>query len=458
MRDLLVILIIFGSIPVILLKPHFGIIMWTWVSIMNPHRLTWSSTDMPAAMIIGVATIVAWLASREPKRMSWDTLSVIMLCYVLWTGVTTIFAMEPDLANPGWLQFNKSILMVFLTIAIMRTPERMRALIWITVVSVGFFSIKGGLFTIVTGGKNLVWGPDGTAWGDNNTFGIAVLMIIPLMHYLAVTTPNKWIKYGLYGAIPLSLAAVLGTYSRGALLALAAMMVMYWWKAKRKLLIAGLVVTATVFALPLMPQKWFDRMATIETYEQNKSATSRLAIWGFALELGAKKPVLGGGFKVFEGNKAYELLNSDVKRRNIHNIYLEALGQHGVIGFILYLFLGITGLRTCTWIARKTKGLPELFGEWRLAGMLQTGLIPYAVGGMFLNIGTFDLYYLLLALILLTKITVTAKLTANQTSADGVALAGATAASKPARSHRDQQAAPSFLRKNHGDGMAHVKD
>ena len=41
MRDLLIVLIVFGSLPLILVRPQIGILMWFWLGMMNPHRLAW---------------------------------------------------------------------------------------------------------------------------------------------------------------------------------------------------------------------------------------------------------------------------------------------------------------------------------------------------------------------------------------------------------------------------------
>ena len=42
--------IVFGSIPLILSRPFFGIIMWSWIAYMAPHRLTWGvAYDFPVA-------------------------------------------------------------------------------------------------------------------------------------------------------------------------------------------------------------------------------------------------------------------------------------------------------------------------------------------------------------------------------------------------------------------------
>ena len=42
MRDIVLTLVIFGTLPFILWRPHIGVLVWTWIGFMNPHRLTWS--------------------------------------------------------------------------------------------------------------------------------------------------------------------------------------------------------------------------------------------------------------------------------------------------------------------------------------------------------------------------------------------------------------------------------
>jgi hypothetical protein len=41
MRSLLVALLVFGSLPIIIVRPHVGVLVWSWIGYMNPHRLTW---------------------------------------------------------------------------------------------------------------------------------------------------------------------------------------------------------------------------------------------------------------------------------------------------------------------------------------------------------------------------------------------------------------------------------
>mgnify|MGYP003694504107 CR=1 FL=1 len=59
-------------------------------------------------------------------------------------------------------------------------------------------------------------------------------MVVPLMFYLGSTVERRMIKWGLGAAALLSMVAVLGSQSRGALLAVGAMSVFLWLKAPQQ--------------------------------------------------------------------------------------------------------------------------------------------------------------------------------------------------------------------------------
>jgi len=41
MRDILLTLIVFGSLPVILVRPFVGLLVFAWLGYMNPQKLSW---------------------------------------------------------------------------------------------------------------------------------------------------------------------------------------------------------------------------------------------------------------------------------------------------------------------------------------------------------------------------------------------------------------------------------
>ena len=80
MRDVLVMLIVFGSLPLILARPYVGILMWSWLGYMNPHRLSFGfAYDFPFALCVGIVTLLGVLISREPKRLPMTGLTVLWL-------------------------------------------------------------------------------------------------------------------------------------------------------------------------------------------------------------------------------------------------------------------------------------------------------------------------------------------------------------------------------------------
>ena len=160
------------------------------IGYMNPHRLTWGFTyDFPLAMVVGVATIVAWLFSREPKSLPWHPLVLLLAIFAAWVSFTTLFAAYPDHAQAKWDRTIKVLLFNgFVTLGLITTRRRLDALIWVIVLSLGFFALKGAAFTLLTGGVHRLAGPPGSFIADNNSFGLALLMVVPLVRYLQLTS------------------------------------------------------------------------------------------------------------------------------------------------------------------------------------------------------------------------------------------------------------------------------
>jgi len=404
MRALLVTALVFISLPVILFRPHIGILVWAWLGFMNPHRLAWGFVrSFPFAAAVAVATLLGMLFTGRWKRPPFSAEGVLLGLFVFWMQITTLFAVNQDGA---WLQWEKVLkiqFMIFITTMLIRSREQIRALVWVIVVSVGMFGVKGGIFTILTGGEHRVLGPDGSFIEGNNEIGLALIMAIPLMRYIQLTSDHKWVRSGLWVAMSLCVVSVLGTHSRGALLGIATMSGFLVWKSRyrMRLVAAGCILLPS--ALALMPQKWFDRMNTMRNYEQDGSATGRLNAWGFAYNLAKDRPLAGGGFETFQ-QELFAIYAPDPTRwADAHSIYFEVLGEHGFLGLALYLTIGICLWRSCSWIARRAPDTEEASELEPLARMVQVSLAAFAVSGAFLGLAYFDLYYNIVAIIIVSK-------------------------------------------------------
>ncbi len=404
MRDLLVTAIVFGALPFIFKRPWIGILLWSWVGYMNPHKLTWGfAAEFPFAMVVGLVTIAAFLFSRDKKEMIWTRETIILLVFVAWMQFTTFFAFYPSAAWEQWDKVWKIQLMIFLTVLIIKDRNQLNWMIWVIALSLGFFGVKGGIFTIANGGAYRVQGPGGFI-GGNNEIALALVMTIPLIRYLHLQESRKWIKAGLAGAMVLSGIAAIGSQSRGGLVALLAMGVFLWLKSRNKLVTGFYMAVAVGILATVMPQQWYDRMGTIETYEQDQSAQGRINAWHTAFNL-AKDRVTGGGFELWRPPVFRQYAPDPFNVRDVHSIYFEIMGEHGFIGFGLFMLLGVMAWLRAQQIIKRCKDDPEKKWAADLAAMLQVSLIGYASGGAFLGLAYFDLpYHMMVILLLAAKI------------------------------------------------------
>jgi putative inorganic carbon (HCO3(-)) transporter len=404
MRDALLIIFVFGSLPVIILRPYIGLYIWAWLGYMNPHRLTWGfAYDFAFVQIVAIVTIIGILFSREEKHVPWNAIIFIWLTFVGWMTLTTIFSLDPDGAHEEWLRVIKIQTMVAMTFLLINSPSRVKGLIGVIVISIGFFGVKGGIFTLLSGGQFRVWGPPESFIEGNNEIAFALVIVLPLMRYLQTITANKWIKMGFLAAMALSVASILASYSRGAFLALIAMALALLIKSKQKLGIAVIVTLLVLCAIYLMPAQWHNRIETIETYEEDASAMGRINAWLFAVNLAKDYPVMGGGFQTFRKDlfEKYAPVPNDF--HDAHSIYFEVLAEQGYVGLIMFLILGLLVLKNCKYIVSITRGKYELKWATDLAAMVQVSLVGYAIGGTFLGLAYFDLPYHLIAVIVATR-------------------------------------------------------
>ncbi|NKN33393.1 putative O-glycosylation ligase, exosortase A system-associated [Marichromatium bheemlicum] len=396
MRDVAITLIIFGLLPVILSRPYVGILVWSWLGYMNPHRLAWGfSTTMPFAMMVALATFAAMIASKERHPLPWSRETVVLLVLVLWMFMTTVFSLYPWLAWPQWDKVWRIMLMTYVTLMLINDPQRLRLLVYVIALSLGFYGFKGGAFVLTGGSANSVLGPTGSFIEDRNSLGLAMIMTVPLLYFMRSQMVHAWVRAALLLGIVLTLIAIVGTHSRGALLGLAAMMLFFLLKSRQKFAAILAMIPLALVLLYVMPEEWFQRMETIEHWEEDESASERVRAWHNAIDL-AQQRFIGGGMR------ALVLWGG----RDSHSIYFGMLGEHGWVGLGLFLLLlGLTW-RSASWIIRHAKREPELRWARDLAAMIQVSLIGYMVAGAFLGLQYFDMYYHLVVIVVMTKILV----------------------------------------------------
>jgi probable O-glycosylation ligase (exosortase A-associated) len=409
-RDYVFTLVFFGLLFYAYRRPWAALLIWAWISFMNPHRLCWgfARRNIPFAMIAALATVLAMLIAKERKKFPWTRETVLLAVFCVWMCITTYFAFN-TIDAPYYLDRALKIqAMIFCVFWIMQSRFDLEALLWVIVVSIGFYGVKGGLWTLATGGGGHVQGPAGSFIFGNNELALALVMVMPLMGYLMMHSERRNVKWAMIATQILSVVAVIGTYSRAGFLALCVVFAFQWWASRYKVILTLAVLLLGPPIFYFMPQGWRDRMSTIKSSTNeatmDASAAGRLNAWRFGWNLALHHPITGGGFETFTPELFQRYAPDPSNWHDAHSIYFEVLAEQGFPGLAMFLTLGLFTLMSGRRVKKIARVLPEM--QWAADMVVQTelGLAAYAVAGAFAGLAYFDLPYTMMAMIVLCRL------------------------------------------------------
>jgi putative inorganic carbon (HCO3(-)) transporter len=394
MRDWVLLAVFVSVLPFAVRHTWVAVLLWNWISLMNPHRLSWGfAFNAPFAAVAAGAALLSLLLSRDKLKIPRDPPIVVLFVLVLWLCISTAIAIDPAASWETLSKVLKIQLMVFVAMAALHSRKHLELFVWVNVLSIGFYGFKGGLFTIQTGGASRVWGPPGGFIEGNNELAVALVMIIPLMHYLRAVSTRSFIRLGLLALMFLCAIAALGTHSRGALLAIIAMAVVFWVRLRKKVVAGITIAIVAVGLLAFMPASWEERMGTIQTYEEDGSAMGRLVAWRMTFNLANDRP-WGGGFAIYTQEVYDKYMPESMLPQAAHSIYFSMLGEHGYVGLALFLLLLVLSFQLAGRMRRTAlQHGPDTEWVYLLAGMCQVSIVGFAVGGAFLSLAYFDFAY-----------------------------------------------------------------
>ncbi len=261
-------------------------------------------------------------------------------------------------------------------------------------------------------------------FGQPNPYGGYLGLILPLAYAYALTHWRVWLwpvgRLSLadrllwplaVGATAVMAAALIMSWSRGALLGFIAGAALVTLALARRiwpaLLVVGLVLLVT---LPLwqtqVPISYLARLdnttaylgqdlALVEIDDDNFAIVERLAHWDAAWQMFSRRPWLGVGI----GQYAVEYPAVALPRwqdplGHAHNYYLHTLAETGLLGLAAYLIVLLSALALAWRRARS-------FGLWpRALGLGALGMLGHLMGHSLVDNLYVQEIYLLIAIIL----------------------------------------------------------
>src|SRR5262249_9159458 len=189
-------------------------------------------------------------------------------------------------------------------------------------------------------------------------------MGVPLAWYARDLVKRKLWKLMFLVMVVATLPAIVMTFSRGAALSLAAVMVLMSFRAKRKtgmILLFAFVVGGAVY---MVRESYINRLSTVKVNPTESSAALRGLYMKVAFRMWTDHPLFGVGFGTLnemELMNHYTEISAIHGAQVIHNTWMQMLCDSGIFAYLLYV---ITLLGTVLWlqtsIRRMNKEHPSL--------------------------------------------------------------------------------------------------
>ena len=379
-------------VPLAFVNPALALSGWVTLVFLSGIPGTRGAGSNYALLVVVIAWIGALAGGRTTAPAYLRAHPVQAACVVglvLWAAVTLLWAPDPGFASGMMLNLTICAV-VFAMVATL--PNRAEHIRWLamgfvagTTLSVLAGAAMGGLEPTDTFDASVAeTGRLAGAGHDANYLAAAIVPAIVLAAGLAVQRGRPLLRLALAGAVMVLGVGLGATESRGGFLAavvvcLGAIAVM---RGQR------LQVAAFVTVLALAVGAWFvvspgswQRVSSV-----SDGGSGRTDIWHVATEVGKDHPVFGVGLQQFPVvSPKYLALPGAVARGDllvsqrilVHNLYLQAWVDTGLVGLLLYLTIAAASLRA-GWVAARRF---ERAGDRDMTALARTAVLAL-VGAM----------------------------------------------------------------------------
>ena len=386
-RTLVVIVALVAGWSFAVQSPLYAAGFYLWIAYFRPESWAWSDvfTTLNLSYFAGAFLLIR--TAFSPTKFRLDYRNVLMFLFLAQGLLSTLLGPHSAYSMASWQEFAKTIIVSYLLTILINTAADLRLILTVIVLSLGFEAGKQGWATLVLspGAPN----NNGVPFlGDNNLVAVGMAMLLPMVGALA-STSTGWRKRAFQFLGIGVLYRAISTYSRGGLLAVSAVGGMYFWRSRHKLRTMAAFAVAVALVLPVLPQQYWDRMATITAPagERDDSQQSRLHFWQVAVAMANDRPLLGVGHNGYpRAYNQYDWTNGQfLTNRAVHSAWFGVLGELGYPGLLIFLTLVWSSMRACRRVRRSAQRgeIPGPLGPYAIG--LESSLVAFIVGGSFVS-------------------------------------------------------------------------
>lgn len=381
--------------------PLFGLYAYLATFYIHPPSRWWAQNlpDLRWALLSGAVALLAVFLHRDllqRERLAWyrSTPGVLLIAFVAWLWLQSLWALDAEAHLEATVQFTKYLIAFYLIYRLAETPAAVRDILLVHVAGCAYLGVLAlGADNFVGGRLNGVGGP---GIDDANSLGMFLATGV-VSAAILVLVERGWRQIFSIIAAPIILNGIVLAASRGAFLGLLAggFALLLVKPPKHRRLFWALAIVGAIGAVSLMDQRFIDRMLSItdaveRTEEMDASAESRWELKAAQLRMFAEYP-FGSGHK---GTAVLSPRFLDARwlthrpgedesaaARASHNTFLTALVEQGIPGAVIYLCLVGWGVIAVLQLRRAVRTEPSR--QTAYGGAPAAALAVVLVAGMF---------------------------------------------------------------------------
>jgi len=370
--------------------PYFGVATYIFEWHNHPPYQWWGShlPDFRWSFLISVVTLVSLIINRKklkPLHGADYKLILWLIAFTAWMYfISSFFAIDPKESFKKAEIFYKLTIQIFLMMYILRETKHFRFVIWVMLLGVANF---GRIAYERGSNRDLgVIAPNST---EENAISAHVAAMLPFFGLYFLIGKN-WEKVVTIISAPFLINLIILANSRASFMAVLviALLAVIWIRGKLRWRVLLALVGGAILVLTLANEQFWQRQKTIDNYEQEGSASSRIYLWRGAIEMWKDHPLgLGGdGYQALVMDYVPELreIMEEKGAKTVHNTFLLVLVEWGFVGVILFLGFLIHTFLILGRIRRDRFKAPS-YRYYVDAVAIQMGLIGILVAGIFHN-------------------------------------------------------------------------
>ncbi len=380
----------FTGIVLTFRHPYFGIATYIFEWHNHPPYMWWGKAlpDLRWSLLISVVTLISLIINYKKLRplfnpkygLIWWLVAMTVWMYF----ISAFFSIDPRTSFRKAESFYKLTIQIFLMMFLIRETKHFKIVIWTLMGGVANF----GRVAWQRGGNRYIGviAPNAT---EENAISAHVAAVVPFFE-LYFLIGKKWEKIVTLISLPFILNLIILANSRASFVALVviAALSLIWIKGRLRWQVLLGTIGGILLVLYLANDQFWERQSTINNYEQEGSAVSRIYLWRGGLHMWEDNPMGlgGGGYQKLVIQYVPELRERMEEKgaKTVHNTYLLVLVEWGFIGEILFLGFIIHVLIILYRVRRDHKKSPS-YRYYVDAMALQMGLLAILTAGIFHN-------------------------------------------------------------------------